>query len=232
MWTGTDRVQNNAVSSGRKENKTLDDVQKRNCEAGWLEEEQKKKKNGVCTSRKKHRCRTKKRRSQKVRTAPETNVFRFYVCCSGSAGRGLRCSRFFAVFQNTVAPHQVLVGFRDPLITTVHEGGGALFLLFFFPHPNECINRWSTGCGAIQPLPSTDGTHPASANDGGWGAVMKNYTSQSAGQSYSWLCIMLTSHHHRRGDRDVGRGELETRREQRGEPVIAEENNTIGKDVG
>lgn len=61
---------------------------------------------------------------------------------------------------------------------------------------------------------------------------MKNYTSQSAGQSYSWLCIMLTSHHHRRGDRDVGRGELETRREQRGEPVIAEENNTIGKDVG
>lgn len=45
-----------------------------------LEEEQKKKeKNGVCTSRKKHRCRTKKRRSQKVRTAPETKVFRGYV---------------------------------------------------------------------------------------------------------------------------------------------------------
>lgn len=45
-----------------------------------LEEEQKKKeKIGVCTSRKKHRCRTKKRRSQKVRTAPETKVFRGYV---------------------------------------------------------------------------------------------------------------------------------------------------------
>lgn len=36
---------------------------------------------------------------------------------------------------------------------------------------------------------------------------MKNYTSQSAGQSYSWLCIMLTSHNHCRGvrGRDVGR---------------------------
>lgn len=45
---------------------------------------------------------------------------------------------------------------------------------------------------------------------------MKNYTSQSAGQSYSWLCIMLTSHNHRCGDRgrDVGRGE-ETRGEEK-----------------
>lgn len=63
---------------------------------------------------------------------------------------------------------------------------------------------------------------------------MKNYTSQSAGQSYSWLCIMLTSHNHRWCDRgrDVEGGELETRQEQRGEMVIAEENNMIEKDVG
>lgn len=38
---------------------------------------------------------------------------------------------------------------------------------------------------------------------------MKNYTSQSAGQSYSWLCIMLTSHNHCYCDRgrDVKREE-------------------------
>lgn len=31
-------------------------------------------------------------------------------------------------------------------------------------------------------------------NGRGWGAVMKNYTSQSGRQSYSWQRIMLTIH--------------------------------------
>lgn len=69
---------------------------------------------------------------------------------------------------------------------------------------------------------------------------MKNYTSQSAGQSYSWLCIMLTSHNHRCRDRgrDVEKREErrernkgERRREQRREIVKGEEENMIEKEM-
>ncbi len=45
---------------------------------------------------------------------------------------------------------------------------------------------------------------------------MKNYTSQSAGQSYSWLCIMLTSHNHRCCDREMWREERQKQERENG----------------
>lgn len=67
---------------------------------------------------------------------------------------------------------------------------------------------------------------------------MKNYTSQSAGQSYSWLCIMLTSHNHCCRDRRGRHGEREGKAMEKGRAKggksqkKGEGNSVIGGDVG
>lgn len=149
----------------------------------------------------------------------------------------------FSLSHNSLTPHSSSSGagrqglLHVPAITLSpdchHTGGGGFFSYKLVDKQilhNHCHDSTPSPppTPLIQPVP----------NDGGWGAVMKNYTSQSAGQSYSWLCIMLTSHNHCCCDRgrDVERGEKETSEREgksKGEQMAkGEENNMIEKDLG